>query len=1043
MTHSADPRSHQTPDDPSTHRAGEYRILRKLGEGGMGTVFEAEQDNPRRRVALKIVRAERMTPEMRRRFERESHVLGLLQHPGIAQIYQAGTADLFGDGELLSYFAMELVSGLPLTAFAREARLNLRQRLELFARVCDAVQHAHQKGVVHRDLKPGNILVVAQESSSISTSSLSGVTDELAHAGQPKILDFGLARIAESDLPAITVQTEMGRLLGTVQYMSPEQVTGDSSRIDARSDVYALGVIGYELVSGRLPHDFRGMPQLEALRVIQEEEATPLSSIDRALRGDVETILAKAMEKDPARRYPSAAELAADVRRYLRDEPIVARPPSAVYQLRKFAARNRVLVGGIAAVFVALVIGLIGTAMGYVEARQSEELAREKSEEARLRAEDATRARDEATLARDLAHKARDEADRAREEASTAAAEAEAVNRFLVSDMLGASDPATAKGRTITLAEVLENARTHVDEAFEDQPLVKARVHATLGEIEYHLGRFDEAERYYRSAWSVRRELLGDEASETLAVLINLATVLRELERGPEALAMQRETVEGFRRRGEVPNMISALTRLGQTHNVMGELTAAEATYDEALRLAETRTPEEQNERNTLATLLTDRATMRTKRGLYDQARADYDRALELYRAVEGDMHPDIARVRGMLASLARSEGRPKEGLAQLEDVLALQRQILPSDHPDIANTLSLMSTTAFDLAEYARAETWIRESLAMRARLGQGADSYAATARVKLARVLTALGRQPESVPELEQAIALFESFAGRPDADLADAYFELALAKRGLNDVAAASTAADKSLELRRRSEHIGARELAQSISLCAQLRHLMQDYDAADRLYREARELYEQAEGPQGLNVAIADVNLGLFALDRGELDLAESSLRAAVENAAHSLASDHPTLALMRYNLARVLRRVQKTDEAIELLRAALDAQRAKLPPHHASTLGTLAELGDALLDAARATEAEPFLRECYETRTAAPATRGSRFARAAGSLGACMLALQRYDEAEPLLLESYKAWTSPKDAARVARALADLYTALDDAAEAERWRAAAQ
>ncbi|MFN0241363.1 MAG: tetratricopeptide repeat protein [Planctomycetota bacterium] len=1035
MTLSTDPRSGQSPDDPAPHRALEYRILRKLGEGGMGTVFEAEQDNPRRRVALKIVRAERMTPEMRRRFERESHVLGLLQHPGIAQIYQAGTADLFGDGELLSYFAMELVSGLPLTAFAREAGLNLRQRLELLARVCDAVQHAHQKGVVHRDLKPGNILVVAQESTSMSTSSLGGVTDELAHAGQPKILDFGLARIAESDLPAITVQTEMGRLLGTVQYMSPEQVTGDSSRIDARSDVYALGVIGYELVSGRLPHDFRGMPQLEALRVIQEEEATPLSSLDRALRGDVETILAKAMEKDPARRYPSAAELAADVRRYLRDEPIVARPPSAVYQLRKFAVRNKVLVGGIAAVFVALIIGLIGTAMGYVEARHSEALARDKSEEARLRAEEATRARDEATAARDLANKAR-------EEAHAAAAEAEAVNRFLVNDMLGASDPATAKGRTITLAEVLENARTHVDDAFEDQPLVKARLHDTLGQIEYHLGRFEQAEHYFRSAWTVRRERLGADADETLGAQINLATILRELERGPEALALQHEVVDLYRRRGDAPNLISALTRLGQTQDVMGELAAAETSYDEALRLAEARPPEMQNEGNTLATLLTDRASLHKKRELYPQARASYERALALYRAVEGDTHPDVARVRAMLASLTRTEGRPKEALAELEAVLALERKLLPGDHPDIANTLSLMSATAMDLADYARAETWVRESLAMRERLGQGVDSFAATARVKLARVLTALGRQAESVTELERAIALFESFAGRPDADLGDAYFELALAKRGVNEFAAASTAADKSLE-HRRAGQTGARQLAQSISLCAQLRHSVQDYDAAERLYREALERYEQAEGQQGLNVAIAHSNIGTFALDREELDVAESSLRAAVEIASTALDGDHPTLALMRYNLARVLRRVPKNDEAIELLRAALDAQRVKLPAQHTSTLGTLVELGDALLDAARATEAEPFLRESYAARTTSPALKGARFARAAGSLGACMLALQRYDEAEPLLLESYKAWTTPKDAARVARALADLYTALDDGAEAERWRAAAQ
>jgi serine/threonine protein kinase/formylglycine-generating enzyme required for sulfatase activity len=371
------------PSDRTVHRIGDFRILRKLGEGGMGIVFEAEQGNPRRRVALKVVRATHLTPELHKRFEREAHVLGLLQHPGIAQIYQAGTADP-GDGAPQPYFAMELVQGPQLTLYAREQALTSRQRLELLARICDAVQHAHQKGVVHRDLKPGNILVVAEDASSSSTTASPHAhsatrLDDVAHVGQPKILDFGLARITESDLPAATLQTEVGQILGTVQYMSPEQVTGDSARIDTRSDIYALGVIGYELLCGRLPHDLQGRGTLEALRMIREEVATPLSSVDRALRGDVETILAKALEKDPTQRYPTAADMAADIRRYLRDEPILARPPSALYQVRKFAARNKVLVGGVAAVFLALVAGLIGTAMGYVEARRNETIATQRA----------------------------------------------------------------------------------------------------------------------------------------------------------------------------------------------------------------------------------------------------------------------------------------------------------------------------------------------------------------------------------------------------------------------------------------------------------------------------------------------------------------------------------------------------------------------------------------------------------------------------------------------------------------------------------------
>jgi non-specific serine/threonine protein kinase/serine/threonine-protein kinase len=282
---------------------GQYRILRLLGEGGMGSVYEAEQDQPRRLVALKVIRAAWASPELIRRFEQESQALGRLQHPGIAQIYEAGAAETpFG---VQPYFAMELIRGKPLVDYADEHRLNTRQRLELMAAVCDAVEHAHQRGIIHRDLKPANILV-----------------DE---TGQPRILDFGLARAADSDAQA-TRQTDMGQILGTLAYMSPEQVLADPLALDTRSDVYALGVILYELLAQKMPYALSNLLH-EALETIRLTEPQRLSSVDRSYRGDIETIVAKALEKDKERRYPSAAALAADIRRYLRDEPIY-RPPA-------------------------------------------------------------------------------------------------------------------------------------------------------------------------------------------------------------------------------------------------------------------------------------------------------------------------------------------------------------------------------------------------------------------------------------------------------------------------------------------------------------------------------------------------------------------------------------------------------------------------------------------------------------------------------------------------------------------------------------------
>ncbi len=341
------------PAPPLPDRIGPYRIIRRLGAGGMGVVYEAEQEEPRRRVALKVIHAGWVTGDLLRRFRHEAHVLAQLKHPGIAAIYESG---MHVDGQ--PFFAMELVNGPALLEYATRHELDTRARLELIARVAEAAHHAHQKGVIHRDLKPGNILV---------------------EEGQPKILDFGVARATDADLHAVTIRTDIGQLVGTVPYMSPEQASGDRDAIDIRSDVYALGVIAYELLTGRLPYDVHDTPLPEAVRRIREVEPARLSSFARWLRGDVETIVRKALEKEKERRYPSAAELAADIRRYLKDEPIQARPTSALYQLRKFSRRNRGLVAALAVAFVAMVAGTGFSIWKAVAAGRAEQVANSRS----------------------------------------------------------------------------------------------------------------------------------------------------------------------------------------------------------------------------------------------------------------------------------------------------------------------------------------------------------------------------------------------------------------------------------------------------------------------------------------------------------------------------------------------------------------------------------------------------------------------------------------------------------------------------------------
>ena len=541
--------AHQT----SIGKVGRYKIVRLIGEGGMGAVYEAEQDQPRRTVALKVIKPGLASPELLRRFAQESQALGRLQHPGIAQIYDAGTADT-GYGPQ-PYFAMEFIRGETLREYADSHRLNTNQRLELIVKVCEAVHHAHQRGLIHRDLKPGNILV-----------------DD---TGQPKILDFGVARVTDSDAQA-TMQTDVGQLVGTLAYMSPEQVLADPLELDIRSDVYALGVILYELLAGKLPYNISKKLH-EALHAIREEDPSRLSMVNRTFRGDIETIAAKALEKDKNRRYASAAELAADITRYLKDEPIVAQPPTTAYQLKKFARRHKGLVVGLAAVFVVLVLGVVASTWQAIRAGRAESVANVERDRAKTAEQTANTERDKAVKAEEQAVASeaqakieRDKAVEAKQRADIESATAKGVSEFLQKNLFEQVSGGGARGTSadLSVSGALDRAASKIQGTFKDQPLVEAGVHEAIANAYVALSLWEKAETQAAQALALRRKVQGDEDPAALKDAYLVAAVQSNQRKMNEATTLLSRTVEIQKRTlgADHPDTLKSMFALGEIY---------------------------------------------------------------------------------------------------------------------------------------------------------------------------------------------------------------------------------------------------------------------------------------------------------------------------------------------------------------------------------------------------------------------------------------------------------------------------------------------
>jgi tetratricopeptide (TPR) repeat protein/tRNA A-37 threonylcarbamoyl transferase component Bud32 len=700
------------PAAPAAPRSGDviagYRLVRELGEGGMGIVYEAEQDSPKRRVALKLIRPGLASRRTLRRFEHEAEVLGRLQHPGIAQIFAAGTFDS-GHGSQ-PFFAMELVAGRSLLQHAVAAGLGVRARLALFVAVCEAVHHAHQKGILHRDLKPSNVLV-----------------DE---RGQPKVLDFGVARVLEAGVERGTLDTLSGQMVGTLPYMSPEQVSG-SADLDLRSDVYTLGVVLYELLTGRLPYRPHGEAMHERARAILEQPPLPLAATDRGLGGDLETIVGTALEKDRERRYASAAALADDVRRYLADEPIAARPPSGLYVLGKLARRHKAAVAAFGAVAVVLVAA-VAVAL-------------------RLMA----RAQDAEGAAKTRLAMVEKEAGKFRE-----------VNRLL-QEILSAADPFSSGKKEPTIREALDAAARRLERRPIAEPEIEAALQLTLGEAYHGLGQRARAEQHLERSVALHRGLPEAAADGLLQAMHHLARARMQRGAFEEGELLLREALDRCRAQ-PVPAVTLAkhLGLLGTLLFSRGDLDEAEPLFTEAAAVA-AGTGDDTAQAFAKVCL----ADLHVARGEVERAGPLLREALAAQRRVRGDQHPDVPKTLDRLAYVARVRDELTEAEAMVRESIAIRREVLGEEHPDYATSLGKLGELLVERGDAAAAEPPFRQALSiLRAAFGER-DVRATSVADGLSYALVDLGRLEEAEALRREVLEVRDERFGRsnPDAVMA----------------------------------------------------------------------------------------------------------------------------------------------------------------------------------------------------------------------------------------------------------------------------------
>ncbi len=926
-----------------------YRVLRRLGAGGMGVVYLAEQEQPRRTVALKLMRAGLASRSMLRRFEHEAEVLGHLQHPGIAQVFEAGTFDL-GRGAQ-PYFAMEFIDGPTLTAFAKSHGLDIRARLELIAQVCDAVQHAHQKGVVHRDLKPDNILV-----------------PDVPTAAGPKVLDFGVARLTDSDFAVTTINTDIGQIVGTLPYMSPEQVAGDASQVDVRSDVYALGVISYELLTGKVPLDVRHKSMAEAARIIVDHEPPALTSFDRVFRGDLSTIVGKALEKDKTRRYQSASDLGEDIRRFLRHEPISARPATTLYQLRKFARRNKALVAGAIGIVLMLVLGVIGTSIGLVQARESARIAKQQESAARTSAIEAVQQR----------------------------AAAEQVSRFL-QQMLGSINPSIAQGRdTALLREILENASMRVDRELAEQADIAATLHGVIGRTYASIAEFAPAERHLRQALEMRVRLFGEQSIEAAQAQGDLGRILLNASRYAEAQPLLEQALRSTQTLlgPSDPATARAMNDLANLRRSLGSYDQAERMLREAQAALE---HQAQADDPSLLRVTNDLANVLLTRRKFSEALPLFQGVLDARLRSASPDSPELALAEANMSRVLVSLNHEDEAMPHMARALAIHRKVLPPGHGTLVSSMLSMANLQYRLKNWEQAEALMDE--AKQASASRFGPESAAVANVLAMQCSLAVARQDLDAADRDGQAALDMRRQTLP-ADHPD----IAASLRQLSGIRGSQSRPEEALALLRQALEIQSVHGASDYDACesilnlATYEYMYGDISKAVALARDALRMLTALLGEDHPSVTSAKARVAKFLTEQQQYD---EALLLRLEILAHERGEAKPNvleIAGAADEAGSLLLLMGRFDQAEPLLRESLELRRRELQADHFAPGRSLIRLGACLLGQGKLDEAEKTLLEgeaiWARQSSNAPLTR----------------------EARQSLADLYQAWGRPDEAA---------------------------